>query len=206
MAKVKFYAVWEGRETGIFNTWDECKEQVDRFKGAKYKSFKSRMEAEEAYENGLLELANKDLNNNKPARKKNKTTIKPDKEIIVPIIPAEGTQGINKPNLQSISVDAACSGNPGIMQYRGVHTQTGQQIFYQEFKEGTNNIGEFLAIVHALVILKKRNIKLPLYTDSKISMSWIRQKKCKTNLKHNSNTEKVFHEFLKELKNILETI
>ena len=140
------------------------------------------MEAEEAYENGLLELANKELE----SRKK----IKPDKEIIVAI--NEETQATDKPIMQSVSVDAACSGNPGLMQYRGVHTQTGKEFFYQEFKQGTNNIGEFLAIVHALAILKKRNVKLPLYTDSQASISWIKEKKCKTNLKRNSNTEKIY--------------
>ena len=39
MAKYKYYVVWEGRARGIFDSWEECKEQVDNFKGAKYKSF-----------------------------------------------------------------------------------------------------------------------------------------------------------------------
>ena len=41
MAKYKYYVVWEGRARGIFDSWEECKEQVDNFKGAKYKSFDS---------------------------------------------------------------------------------------------------------------------------------------------------------------------
>ena len=43
----KFYAVRKGKKTGIFSTWDECKEQVTGFKGAIYKSFKTLEEAEE---------------------------------------------------------------------------------------------------------------------------------------------------------------
>ena len=42
----KFYAVKKGKKTGIFSTWDECKEQVTGFKGAVYKSFKTLSEAE----------------------------------------------------------------------------------------------------------------------------------------------------------------
>ena len=45
MAKVKFYAVKIGRTPGIYNTWDECREQVDGFSGAEYKSFPSKDDA-----------------------------------------------------------------------------------------------------------------------------------------------------------------
>ena len=41
----KFYAVKEGRSTGIFESWADCRKQVDGYSGAKYKSFKSREEA-----------------------------------------------------------------------------------------------------------------------------------------------------------------
>ena len=60
------------------------------------------------------------------------------------------------------------------------------------FPNGTNNIGEFLALVHGLAFLKDKKSDLPVYTDSKIAMSWIRQKKCKTKLNKNSKNEKLF--------------
>ena len=47
MSKRKFYAVRKGKKTGIFNTWDECKEQVNGYSGAEYKSFTLKEEAEE---------------------------------------------------------------------------------------------------------------------------------------------------------------
>jgi ribonuclease HI len=83
----------------------------------------------------------------------------------------------------SISVDAACSGNPGVMEYRGVDTATGKELFHiGPFQQGTNNIGEFLALVHGLALLKQQNSSLPVYSDSVSAMAWVRNKKCKTTL------------------------
>ena len=100
---------------------------------------------------------------------------------------------IGSPILPSIAVDAACSGNPGIMEYRGVDTETQAEIFrIAPIKDGTNNIGEFLAIVHALAFMKQRNLSLPVYSDSKIAMNWVRQKVCKTKVPRTSHNEKIF--------------
>jgi len=100
------------------------------------------------------------------------------------------TEGIE---WDSIAVDAASSGNPGKMEYRGVVTKTKQVLFHMgPFPNGTNNIGEFLALVHGLAFLKSKKSDLPIYTDSKIAMSWIRQKKCKTKLKPNSKNAELF--------------
>jgi ribonuclease HI len=92
------------------------------------------------------------------------------------------------------SVDAACSGNPGAMEYRGVITDTGQELFRQgPFKKGTNNIGEFLAIVHALALLKKLgDSNRIIYTDSRTAMAWVRNKKVKTLLKKEAANEDIF--------------
>ncbi|MCL4118254.1 UNVERIFIED_CONTAM: hypothetical protein GTU68_012155 [Idotea baltica] len=94
----------------------------------------------------------------------------------------------------SISVDAACSGNPGTMEYRGVETRSGAEIFRQgPFRLGTNNIGEFLAIVHALALLKKHDkAKVPIYSDSRTAMAWVRNKKVKTTLAKNPQNEILF--------------
>ena len=97
------------------------------------------------------------------------------------------------PNFDSLSVDAACSGNPGLMEYQGVYTKTGEVIFHQgPFKDGTNNIGEFLALVHGLAFLKQKNSPIPIYTDSKTAMAWVRTKKTKSLLVRNENNAILF--------------
>ncbi|MEG2946773.1 MAG: RNase H family protein, partial [Bacteroidales bacterium] len=94
---------------------------------------------------------------------------------------------------ESIAVDAACSGNPGPMEYRGVYVRTGEEIFrVGPLQGGTNNIGEFLALVHGLSLLKLKGSPLPIYTDSVNAMSWIKQKKCKTKLERTPKNEKIF--------------
>ena len=80
------------------------------------------------------------------------------------------------------AVDAACSGNPGQMEYRGVDLRTGQELFRIGPMLGTNNIGEFLAIVHALALQAKQGICLPIYSDSRNALAWIKGRHCKTKL------------------------
>ena len=63
------------------------------------------------------------------------------------------------------------------MEYRGVYLLTGQEIFHFGPVYGTNNIGEFLAIVHALALMKQKNINMPVYSDSRNALSWVKQKK-----------------------------
>ncbi|WP_314238011.1 ribonuclease H family protein [Capnocytophaga leadbetteri] len=174
MSKKKYYVVWEGHQTGIFSSWDKCKKAVEGYPYAKFKSFESQAMAEKAFSESF-ELY------------KGKNTAAPST-----LSPLE-RQRIGNPILPSIAVDAACSGNPGVMEYRGVDTQTQAEIFrLQPMKDGTNNIGEFLAIVHALAFLKQRNLSLPIYSDSKIAMNWVRQKVCKTKVPHTPHNEKIF--------------
>ncbi|MDR0505250.1 MAG: viroplasmin family protein [Dysgonamonadaceae bacterium] len=156
MAQKKWYVVWKGREQGIFDTWAECKKQVDGFENALYKSFESSEEAKIAYHAGAQSCFGK-------YRKAKPKLL--DSKIIQ----------------QSMSVDAACSGNPGAMEYRGVHTETGEEIFHiGPLEMGTNNIGEFLAIVHALALLKKQQSNVPVYSDSANAITWVKKKKCNT--------------------------
>jgi ribonuclease HI len=164
MPKKKFYVVWNGRKKGIFTSWNTCKKQIDGFEGAEYKSFASLDDAEIAFSKTFKDY--KGINTKTP------TLSTADKA------------KYGKPILESISVDAACAGNPGKMEYRGVLTHNKQQIFIKgPFTKGTNNIGEFLALVHGIALLKSKNKEeIPIYSDSKIAMSWIKQKKCKTNL------------------------
>ncbi len=93
----------------------------------------------------------------------------------------------------SYCVDAACSGNPGPLEYRGVYNKTKEEIFkLGPFENGTNNIGEFLAIVHALAIFKKREISKPIYSDSLVAIGWVKKKNCKTTIEKTTSNEKLF--------------
>ena len=111
MAKNKHYVVWKGLNPGIYDSWAECKSQVEGQEGAKYKSFESREEAVEAFDKGYTYYL-KTVSSAKAVANLN------------PVIP------VGKPINESIAVDAACSGNPGDMEYRGVYTATRQEIFH----------------------------------------------------------------------------
>lgn len=168
MAKQKFYVVWEGFEPGIYNSWEECKKYITNYPNAKYKSFKSLAEAKEAFNMGYF------------GYKKQEGQIAP--------------AFLNEIDFNSIAVDAACSGNPGKMEYQGVVTKTKQVLFKKgPFLNGTNNVGEFLALVHALALVKEKKYDISIYSDSKIAISWVKQKKCKTKLKPNVQNEKLFN-------------
>ena len=164
MPKKKFYVVWNGRKKGVFTSWKVCKAQIDGFEGAQYKSFANLDEAEIASTKKYEDYKGKDTKK--------------------PSLSSKEKEKIGKPNLESISVDAACSGNPGKMEYRGVLTHNKQQIFIKgPFAKGTNNIGEFLALVHGIALLKSKNKEnIPIYSDSRIAMSWVKKKQCKTNM------------------------
>ena len=185
MSKKKFYVVWKGKKPGIYSSWSVCKNQIDGFEGAQYKSFVDIDEAEEAFSKQYEDY-------------KGKNTKKPK-------LTASEIEKYGAPILESISVDAACSGNPGDLEYRGVLTHNKKEIFKKgPFKQGTNNIGEFLALVHGIALLKsKKQETIPIYSDSKIAMSWIRQKKCKTNI-HFNDSNKELLELIKRAENWLQ--
>ena len=162
MAKNQFYTVWSGRQIGVFASWDECRQQVEGFPGAKYKGFPTRESAESAF---------------KSEPDFNKSEMEPIKSW------ASLPDGTPKPEQNAIAVDAACSGNPGKMEYRGVYVATNTEIFKSPvFEGGTNNIGEFLAIVHCLAWQQKNRISLPIYSDSVNGQKWVSQGLCRTKL------------------------
>jgi len=173
MAKKKFYVVWKGHKTGVFTSWDVCKKQIENFKGAQYKAFTSEVEAERAFKGKYEDYKGTNTKKEKLSEAELKL--------------------IGKPIYPSLSVDAACSGNPGKMEYRGVNTETKKQVFIQgPFEQGTNNIGEFLALVHGLGYLKKKKSNIPVYSDSKIAMSWVKVGQCRTNVKISSENKELF--------------
>jgi ribonuclease HI len=157
--KQKFYVVWNGRSPGIFSNWNECEMQVKGFETARYKSFDTEQEAKTAFAAGPSSKASGRFRSAVQAKVTGKA------------IPA------------SISVDAACAGNPGIMEYQGVETTTKKRLFHGgPYPEGTNNIGEFLAIVHGLGYLKKYSLSIPVYTDSKTAIAWVKKKRANTKI------------------------
>lgn len=172
--KTKYYTVWKGHHTGVFDNWDDCKAQIKDFKGAIYKSFKTFEAAKKALKEGHKDYVGKNK------------TFKSE-------LSDEQLKKIGQPNYNSVSVDAASSGNPGKMEYRGVDTKTKKQLFIQgPFEEATNNVGEFLAIVHALALLKKQHSNKIIYTDSKTALSWVKKKTCNTKLERTDKNKPVF--------------
>lgn len=172
MKKQKYYVVWAGVTPGIYTSWTDCQLQTKGYEGAKYKSFESREEAEKAFASSPYAYIGRNTAKEKPA-----LTDSP--------LPAAIVEN-------SLAVDAACSGNPGAMEYRGVHVASRQQVFHFGPMYGTNNIGEFLAIVHGLALLKQKGIEMPIYSDSVNAINWVRQKKCKTKLPRNARSEALF--------------
>lgn len=176
MAKNKFYVVWSGRNPGIYSDWDACKREVMGCKGAKYKGFPDRASAETAFGQGPDEYWGKD---------------------VAPAVDLSAAK--ERPVSPAIAVDAACSGNPGKMEYQGVFVDfatqpaTRRDLFKSPvFPNATNNIGEFLALVHALALQKKKGWKYPIYSDSVNAQIWVRQKKCKTKLQPNAKNGQLF--------------
>ncbi len=173
MAKNKFYVVWEGSHIGVFSSWDKCKKAIEGFPNAKYKGFPSKEMAEKAFSESYELYKGKKVFKSEVSEKELKL--------------------IGIPKIPSVCVDAACSGNPGVMEYRGVCTHTREEIFrLNPLEGGTNNIGEFLAIVHALALLKKHNQTMPIYSDSQIAIGWVRKKHCKTKLEETHRNNKIF--------------
>ncbi|MDL2291732.1 ribonuclease H family protein [Bacteroides sp. OttesenSCG-928-F21] len=168
MAKQKYYVVWEGVTPGVYSSWTECQLQIKGYEGAKYKSFDTKEEAERALNSSPYHYIGK----NAPARK---------------VLTYPSTINEN-----SLAVDAACSGNPGAMEYRGVHIASKQQLFHFGPMKGTNNIGEFLAIVHGLALIAQQKWEMPIYSDSRNAIGWVKQKKCKTKLPRTAETEELF--------------
>ncbi len=177
MAKSKFYVVWNGRQVGVFSNWDSCKMQIEGFKGAQYKSFPDRASAEEAFKSGYQQSA----------------------------ISHQPSAVSQQPIGQSIAVDAACSGNPGKMEFQGVFVETKTHLFKSPvYEHGTNNIGEFLAIVYCLAWQKKNNLSYPIYSDSVNAQKWVREGVCKTKITENEKNKPLF-EVIRWAENWLHT-
>lgn len=175
MKKQKYYVVWNGESPGIYRSWTECQLQIKGYKGAVFKSFDSLAEAEQAFASPPHHYI-QPSSHDEPARPAAPS---------LAALPAEVIEN-------SLAVDAACSGNPGQMEYRGIHLASRQQVFHFGPMYGTNNIGEFLAIVHGLALLKQKGLEMPVYSDSRNAIGWVKQKKCKTRLPRDAKSEPLF--------------
>lgn len=173
--KKKWYVVWRGTETGVCDSWAECEARVKGYPDAQYKSFGSQEEAVMAFRRGFE-----------------------DRDLLRAIARAPklhvNYEAIPEIVRDSIAVDGACSGNPGLMEYRGVDVMTGAELFRQgPFADATNNIGEFLALVHALAFFHSTgNDHTAIYSDSRTALAWVRDRKCKSKLSRTANNERVF--------------
>lgn len=190
MAKTKYYVVINGYNPGIYETWEECKSQIDGFSGAVYKSFKSLQLAKQAFEEKNLNI---------------EEIFKQEQE--------EKNKNVKYENIKynSICVDGACSGNPGLGEYQVVDTKTKEVIIAQrDFYQTTNNIMEFFALVQALKYVIENNLtNIYIYTDSVTALSWVKNKKVKTKLeqtKENWDTFKLITEYENWLKQDLHDI
>ena len=198
MTKQKYYVVWNGPSPGVYSSWEACQEAVSGVSGAKYKSFKSQAEAEDAFEMGeeAYEEANAcdDRTSNNSSKSGNSGNSGSSCDTSKPIRPAYNPAKLPAEAIrEAIAVDAACSGNPGAMEYRGVYLADGKEIFHYGPVHGTNNIGEFLAIVHGLALLKQKGLdNMPIYSDSVNAQLWVRKHHCKTTLVRNDQTEKLY--------------
>ncbi|MBI2759248.1 MAG: ribonuclease H family protein [Chloroflexi bacterium] len=169
MPKLRYYIVWKGRKTGIFTSWAECEKQVKGFADARYKAFESRAEAEAAFKSKYENFKGK------------------------PSTLGKWKMASVRPVLPSLCVDAACSGSPGKLEYRGVMTDTGREMFRAgPIADGTNNVGEFLALVHALTWLAKHKLELPIYSDSENGIAWVNTGKCNTKLARTGRNAPLF--------------
>lgn len=167
---------------GVYDNIDDAMEQVDNFPGALFKSYGTPQEAAEAFRKSQVREDKNDLANLLAgANDKLPKAGQPDYFSFPEI------------DLKGWAVDASCLGNPGTMEYRGVELMTGRELFrVGPFDKSTNNIGEFLAIVHALALMYNSGENHTIYSDSVTGMSWVRNRKVKTQLTREPANEKCF--------------
>lgn len=190
-AKLKYYVVWEGRQPGIYDNWEDALQQIDHWPKARYKSFSSKTEAINAFRQESSSdteaiatlLLQADTHTHKTtARPAVATTTEhpASKQAEQESMPWKKFMNVDQ---SGIAVDASCLGNPGTMEYRGVSLASGKEIFRMgPFRQSTNNIGEYLALVHVLALCVKHNVNCTIYSDSATGMAWLRNRGSKTTL------------------------
>lgn len=171
-SKQKWYVVLKGRTPGIYTKWEDAKAQVFEFTGAAYKSFELKSQAEEAWAKKRF-----------PASDASGQPVSGNSRGSSPVKPPEGP---------FIVVDASSIRVPGPTEYQGFLMPEKRRLFGVSIGLATNNIGEFLAIVHALAYLYKHESNLPIYSDSVTALSWVLKKKVKSDLTRDARTEEAW--------------
>ncbi|MBQ0033894.1 MAG: ribonuclease H family protein [Bacteroidales bacterium] len=185
--KNKYYVVWSGKEPGIYDSWEDCEKQVKGQEGAKFKGFPTHEEAEKAFASSPADYI-----------------VYGPKKTAAPQPQIDELPVSERPLFPAWAVDGACSGNPGMMEYRGVDAQTGAEIFhFGPVAGGTNNIAEYLAIVHVLALMKQWAERQPdmaetyltmrVYSDSKTAQSWVKKRKCGSKLEQTEQNKELFN-------------
>ncbi|MCM1068179.1 MAG: ribonuclease H family protein [Muribaculaceae bacterium] len=186
--KHKYYVVWAGLSPGVYDSWAECQLQISGVPGARYKSYATLDEAVEAYRGdpdeqlGIIRSIIKHTSVPKPAA-----------------VPGGSGPGywatLPGVRMDAIAVDGACAGNPGRMEYRAVRLIDGAEVFRIGATQpltGTNNIAEYLAMIHlAALLAKSGDTRTPIYTDSKNTLAWLRKGRSNTSLEENERTAPV---------------
>lgn len=156
-----FYGVWSGKQTGVFETWAECSAQVSGFKGAQYRKITANTLADaqkvfeqESYQEGV-----------KAKTETASTAVKPVQK---------------GPDIAfALTVDGA--DNSVESEYQAVWYPSREPAFKSKvFKGGTNNIAEFLGLVHAIRYLHETKKGTVIYTDSMTALAWVRNKRANT--------------------------
>jgi len=166
MAK-KFYVVWQGRKPGIYTDWPTCLQQVDKFTGARYKSFPSLADAQSAFEGGSSSAGTSSKSKNKSNASSVKTYTA--KEVLA-------FDAYTK-----IFTDGGCEPNPGEAgSGLALYCENElTQLWYGLYNPmGTNNTAELNALHQALLIAKREiNAKrtVAIFCDSKYSIQCVIQ-------------------------------
>ncbi len=164
----KFYVVWEGRERGIFTDWDRCKAQIDKFAGARYKSFKTRAEAEAAFR-GSSEAS---------IGKSHKAVARNTGKVPRTYSAAEVAE---LPVHTKIFADGGCEPNPGkagsgVAVYRDGLVD---ELWYGLYNpRGTNNTAELNALHQALLMAEKEiesEVTVAIFCDSRYAIQCVTQ-------------------------------
>ncbi len=164
----KYYVVWHGRESGIFKDWPSCKRQIEHFPGARYKSFKTMQEAEDAFRGS-------------PGT----TSTNPQR--VATFKKAPGVKTYSAAEIKQIQVDTkiytdgGCEPNPGkagsgLAVYRNEQLA---ELWYGLYNpKGTNNTAELNALHQALNIAGqelKDQRSVVIFCDSKYAIQCITQ-------------------------------
>ena len=169
MAKSKWYVVWVGRKTGVFTSWNECKAQVDGYKGSKYKAFGSEEEANEALTDGFNKASANPAVSVKPYK---------DEDPFKTFTPAEV---LAHPAPIKIFSDGACHRNPG-PSATGLSYYINNELvelwsgLYEPI--GSNSISELNGLIQAVEMASKANTseRTAIFTDSmyalKVAKLW----------------------------------